>query len=237
MLDYLFSLEHVLFMIGAYAVSPLEAWATITGLASVILARKNLISNFYVGLINCVGFGALFYQIQLYSDMLLQLFFIAMSVYGIWMWRQKITTMTSQINKLRVRHLHSEDLIAVWLTVGVGTLVLGYGINDLFELIGSTTATLLGVDYTFVPAALPYRDAFTTVASIVAFTLMVNRYVDSWVFWIVVNIVCIYNYYTQGVYVITFEYLVFLGNAVWGYLSWRNIARTEHSSSGKAFAY
>jgi nicotinamide mononucleotide transporter len=236
-LTYMFSLNETLFSIGTYAVSPLEAWATITGLASVILARKNLVSNFYIGLINCVGFGALFFQIQLYSDMLLQLFFIAMSVYGIWLWRQKIKTMSSQINRLRVRHLSSEEVIAVLLMIGGCTLVLGYGINDLFELIGSTTATLLGVEYTFIPAALPYRDAFTTVTSIVAFTLMVRRYVESWVLWIAVNVVCIANYYEQGVYVLTFEYLVFLCNAIMGYIAWRSIARVEHNMSGNAHAY
>jgi nicotinamide mononucleotide transporter len=97
-LTYMFSLNETLFSIGTYAVSPLEAWATITGLASVILARKNLVSNFYIGLINCVGFGALFFQIQLYSDMLLQLYFISMSLWGIHVWSKKDVANDNVVN-------------------------------------------------------------------------------------------------------------------------------------------
>lgn len=231
MLDYLFNLEHVLFMIGDYAVSPLEAWATLTGLVCVILARMNKVSNFYIGLINCVGFGALFYQIQLYSDMLLQGYFILMSLYGIYIWSKKddskIHYGKSTEDAVKIRWMTGPSWSATLLCIAMATLLLGSGIDDLFSFIGTGVASIIGTTYVHIPAELPYRDAFTTVASIVAFGLMANRYVESWILWVAVNVGCIYNYYTQGVMVVTVEYIVFLINALWAFGSWASVANKD----------
>jgi nicotinamide mononucleotide transporter len=52
----------------------------------VILAARGKVSNYPVGLINIIFFFVVFYQVQLYSDMALQVYFFIINVYGWWKW-------------------------------------------------------------------------------------------------------------------------------------------------------
>jgi nicotinamide mononucleotide transporter len=71
-------------------------------------------------------------------------------------------------------------------------------------------------------AALPYADAFTTVASLVAQWLMARKKLESWLFWILVDLVAIGIYWSKGLYMTSGLYLAFLIMATIGFLVWRN---------------
>lgn len=218
MWNLLFDINHTLFTLWGYPLSGLELWATLTGLACVVLHRYNNIWAYPVGLVNCVGFVALFYQIQLYSDFLLQGYFIVISFYGWYCWAQRDNgnQLTHPIRWLS----HSTRWFKLFPVAGISTLLLGAFIDPLFSHGGHLVATLAGTSYTHTPAALPYRDAATTVLSVMAAYLMAKRYVDSWVLWSLVNIICIGNYATQGVMLLTIEYVVFLFNALLALWAW-----------------
>jgi nicotinamide mononucleotide transporter len=70
-------------------------------------------------------------------------------------------------------------------------------------------------------ASFPYPDAFTTIFSLVAQWLMSLKKLESWYFWIAVDVVAIGVYYAKGLYLTTGLYSLFLLMAVIGLLKWR----------------
>ncbi len=75
------------------------------------------------------------------------------------------------------------------------------------------------------PASLPGIDATTTVMSFAATILMIRRRVESWILWILVDIVAVWLYYYKEVPFIALLYLVFLGIAISGYITWRRASK------------
>lgn len=218
MYSLLFDINHTVFTLWDYPVSGLELWATLITLVSVVLARMNNKHNFTTGIIGCIGFGMLFWQIQLYSDYLLQYFFIVVSYYGYFRWSREDRNAQGAPNSL----VFNEQL-GVLAVIIFGTIFLGQNIDTLINGL----ATFINPDYIHIPADLPYRDAFTTVTSITAFMLLVYRFKETWLCWIAVNVVCIANYLSQGVILLTIEYGIFLLNAIWGYYQWGNTTSNQ----------
>lgn len=228
-LNYLFNINNVAFVVplagfgtDTYTVSVLELWATLTGLMCVIGARLNKVWNYPVGLINCIGFVAIFYQIQLYSDLMLNAYFIAMSLYGWYVWTRKNGVGE---DTYKIRHLSLPAILLGIMGISLGTLYLGTNIDAIFTTLATFAASAIGTGYTHYPAAFPYFDAFTTVTSFLAMYLMARRYVEAWTLWTIVNIVCVALYYHKGVIAMSAEYLVFLANSVYGLYQWNKIAK------------
>lgn len=74
---------------------------------------------------------------------------------------------------------------------------------------------------THTDAAAPYADAFVVVASLIAQWLMARKKIESWFFWITVDVVAIGVYLYKSLYVTTGLYTVFLFMAISGYFVWR----------------
>lgn len=74
-------LVHIPIGAGGYDLSWIEAVGTLAGLLCIWLASLEKISNYAFGLINVTLFAIIFFQIQLYASLLLQLFFFAANIY------------------------------------------------------------------------------------------------------------------------------------------------------------
>ena len=75
-------LVHIPIGAGGYDLSWIEAVGTLAGLLCIWLASLEKISNYAFGLVNVTLFAIIFFQIQLYASLLLQVFFFAANVYG-----------------------------------------------------------------------------------------------------------------------------------------------------------
>jgi nicotinamide mononucleotide transporter len=97
-----------------------------------------------------------------------------------------------------------------WITVAlVGTITLGFVMS------------------TYTDAAAPYPDAFTTTASLVAQWLLARKKLESWYFWIAVDVVAIGVYFSKSLFFTTGLYTLFLGLATMGFFAWRNSFRMQ----------
>jgi nicotinamide mononucleotide transporter len=76
-------------------------------------------------------------------------------------------------------------------------------------------------------ASYPYLDALTTVMSFTAMWLMVRKRVESWLYWIAVNVIGIGLYYAKAVGFVSLLYVVLLFLAVKGLVSWVRAARVS----------
>lgn len=92
----------------------------------------------------------------------------------------------------------------MWVFIAVaGTLLWGFVMKTLTD------------------ASVPYPDAFTTVASLIAQWLMARKRLESWCFWIAVDVVAIGVYFYKQLFFTTGLYAVFLILAIMGFLEWR----------------
>ncbi|SDW15080.1 nicotinamide mononucleotide transporter [Marininema mesophilum] len=178
----------------------IEVWTTITGLLCVYLNARENIWGFPIALINVSIFFIMFYQVHLYADMGLQVFFFILSVIGWYFW------LTGDKNSKDVRVTRNMTKNETIITIG--TILVG----------GMLWAFLLDK---FTDASIPYLDATLAVASIIAQYFLSRKVLQNWLIWIFINVFSIGMYWYKELYMTSGLYLLFLGIATWGYFSWK----------------
>lgn len=185
----------------------IEILATIFGFACVYLTIKEKIWCWPTGLIQVILYLFIFWNAKLYSDFLLHIFYVGMQLYGWHYWlhggKNRSEVAVSNLPMLR---------FSLWIAAGIGaTGIWGY-------LMSSNT-----------DAAFPYGDAFTTVFSVIAQWLLARKKLESWYFWIAVDVIAIGIYYMKGLYFTTGLYTCFLVMAIAGLLQWKKSTAGEVS--------
>jgi len=207
-----FSLEFILFELWDYPMSLIEIFGSLTGLITVWLAAKNNINTWPFGLVNVSIFFIILDKVDLYADMFLQIYFFIMSVYGWFFWyRQK-----DVIKKISL--ISNRQRIIALIMMVVMTALLGYLISDIHILFPQLFKK---------PAAYPYFDAYTTILSVVATIWMARRIIESWVLWILVDIVAVVLYFLKGIKLVSVEYVIFLLMSIYGLIIWIKEYREE----------
>lgn len=182
----------------------IEVVATVFGLLCVWLTVKRSIWCWPTGLVQVSLYIFIFYEAKLYSDMILHVFYVFMQFYGWHHWMYG----GEDHKTLKVGTLPG-SLPIWWLVVAAGTAAWGF------------------IMARFTDAALPYPDAFTTAASLVAQWLMARKKLESWYFWIVVDIVATGVYWYKELYLTSGLYAVFLLLATMGFFEWRRALRNQ----------
>lgn len=229
-----FSIQNVLyhFNIGSgYDMSYIEAVGTVLGLLNVWYASREKIINFYLGIVNVTLFAVIFYQIQLYANLLLQIFFFAMSVYGIYSWNKR----DSNSEKLKIRWLSKSVLLQVLIATVVAIIVLAYYIDSVFSALTNLAVHLLQlINPAIQPPKLaadayPLTDSAIMVLSMVAMVLMTRKYVENWLLWSFINLLSIGLYAAQNVYLMSLEYGILFFIAAHGSYAWIREAGFNHN--------
>ncbi|WP_407436193.1 nicotinamide riboside transporter PnuC [Lelliottia sp.] len=225
-------LVHIPIGTGGYDLSWIEAVGTIAGLLCIWLASLEKISNYAFGLVNVTLFAIIFFQIQLYASLLLQLFFFAANIYGWYAWSRQNS---QQEAELQIRWLPLPKAIA-WLAacvVAIGLMTVY--INPVFGYlthIAVSVMSSLGLNVTMPelqPDAFPFWDSCMMVLSIAAMILMTRKYVENWLLWVIINVISVVIFALQGVYAMSLEYLLLTFIALNGSRMWINSARQRGS--------
>jgi nicotinamide mononucleotide transporter len=180
----------------------MESWeyvAAALGLLNVGLLVLRSVWNYPFGLAMVTLYFFVFLDQRLYSDMLLQIFFFVVQLYGWWQWvRAKQAAGEVQVGLLRP----GERAICVAATAAV-SLALGFVMDN------------------YTDAAAPYVDASIAGMSISAQLLLAWRKLENWLLWIVTDIVAIGLYLSKGLKPTAALYAVFLVLCVIGFIDWR----------------
>lgn len=209
----IFDVTTIALTVLGYQLSYIELVGTILYLWSVwLIARQNILT-WPVGIVSVLLYMALFYQIRLYSDALEQGYYLVASAYGWWLWssrgRAEAGAFTPFVSGPRT--LGAVLLLTLALAGALGTLM-----GRIHELLPALFPQ---------PAVFPYLDALTTVMSFAAMWLMAQKRLESWAYWIVVDVIGIGLYYVQGVRFIALLYVVLLAIAINGLAGWLRSAR------------
>lgn len=181
--------------------SMMELAANFFNAASILLAGRNSIHMWWTTIVGCVLFAYVFFTAKLYADVTLQAFFISTAGIGWWRWRHG-----SGGAELPVRH-SSGGLITSGVAAGVA-VTLAYG-------------WLL---HRFTDAYAPYLDSIILAFSVLGQLLLMERRVESWWCWLLVNSIAVPLYASRGLYVTSALYAAFWVNAVVSVRHWRRLA-------------
>ena len=210
-----FSINNVMVNIplgeGGYALSWIEAIGTVFGLLCIWCASREKIINYLFGLINVTLFAAIFFQIQLYASLLLQVFFFAANIYGWYAWSRQNE---AQEATLKVRWLSRQQTLALGAVCAVFAMLTRIMIA-LLQTFGMQVAMP-----DLQPDAFPFWDSTMLVLSIAAMVLMTRKFVENWLLWVVIDVISVVIYAVQGVYAMSLEYVLLTAIAVMGSYSW-----------------
>ena len=192
-------------------VSPwIEAIGAATGAVCVWLAAVSDPWTWPIGIANNLLYFVVFWRSKLYADALLQLVYVAISLYGIWRWRG------GGGHVRPVERGSRKELAAVGVAVAISTLVL-------WRLLGAAT-----------DSDVPQWDGLTTSMSLGAQWLMSRRIFENWHLWIAVDLVYVPLYLYKGLYVTAGLYAFFMALCALGLRDWRRELAAAESARGAA---
>jgi len=200
-----FEMKNIAFQFLGYPISYVELIGTLFGLFSVYFASIANILTWGTGIVNEIFLFILFFQVQLYADMFLQVYFFIVTISGWHNW--KTNTAEKMISKINFRN---KLLLAA--AIFIVSLLSGFLFSNIH---------LYLPEYFKVKAAYPFIDSFVMVSSIVATVLLAKKKIENWYLWIAVDLVCVVLYFKKGVYFLSIEYFIFLGLASYGFYHWK----------------
>ncbi len=191
--------------------SVLEIVAAICGLIAVALTIARHVWCWPVGLVQVLLYTKVFYDAQLYSQTLLQIVFAVLQVHGWWQWRMSLRdpSAAASTDKVVVERLAGTKFAQFVAAGGILSVVLG------------------GLMLTLTSAKWAMADAFIAGYSLVAQWLLIQRKLENWYLWILVNVLTIIVCWAQALWPTVVLYVVFLAMAVHGLGVWKRNLTSE----------
>lgn len=181
----------------------LEVVALVLSLAMVVYNIRVNPLAWPLAIVASLLYFLLFWQSKLYGEASLQLFFVAVALWGWWQW---LRGTQADGSSLRVRRLGGRGRLVALLALA---------------LAWPATALLLrhGTD-----SDVPWWDAFPTAASVIGQWLLGRKYVENWPAWVVVNVVSVALFAYKGLWLTALLYAVFVAMSVVGWRAWARLA-------------
>lgn len=177
--------------------SLLEISANIMVATAIFLAGRNSIHTWWVGIIGCILFGFLFFGAKLYADVTLQGFFVITGLIGWYQWSGGRGKENLPITRTR------SSTLLISAVAGI--------------LVGGAYAMLL---YEFTDAYSPGWDTALLVGSVIGQILMMNRKIENWGFWLLVNTIAVPLFLSRGLYLTSILYAAYWVHAIIAYRKW-----------------
>lgn len=187
--------------VSAATLNGWEVFAVLTSYSCTYLCVHERRINYPIGAVSSAAYAYLFFSSGLLSSAVLNAYLVPTLVYGWIRWRRD--AVTRPVTRVRAR----------WVPVYLGAALLGWA-----------GAALLGG---WLGGSMAWTDSVILAGSILAQFLLDNKKLETWAVWAVVNVLAIYTYASSGLALVAFQYVFFLANTVYGYLTWRRSMNHE----------
>ena len=198
----------------------LEYFGVLTGLLYLFLEIRQHRAMWVVGFLTSLVYVFVFFFSKIYADMGLNIYYVAISIYGFWQWTRKSGTGTSGTGEAAA----SQEAILYRNMTPRLFAGISFAILALFAL-------LYYVLHHFSDSPIPVGDAFTTAVGIVATWMLARRIIEHWIFWIIVNCASVYLYYLRGLYPTMFLYICYAVLAAIGLYTWKKKGIRKNDST------
>jgi len=204
----------------------LEFIAAFFGVISVFYAKKENILVYPTGIISTGLYVYLLSQWALYGDLIINIYYTIMSLYGWYMWTRISDETHTSLSITRTNSKDKLKALGIFIFTAIFVIVVyrHYDVMPDLSFTGSVNYAyqhLSSGNLIEFRKATPYLDTFTTAAAFVAMWLMANKKIENWTFWILTNIVSIPLYFVKGYGFTGIQYTIFLILAIFGYKAWK----------------
>ena len=192
------------------AMSSWELLAVCLAIVYLLLAVRENVLCWYFAFVSTAIYTVLFWEVSLLMDSALNVYYMVMAVFGWYQWTRGGVNNASKSQPLAVQSMSKRQHALVISVVILLSLTSGYLLSENSS------------------AAWPYIDSFTTWASVITTYLVTRKYLQNWLYWIVIDAVSVPLYLERGLSLTALLFVVYIVIAVSGYFSWR-----KHLYSGE----
>lgn len=148
-----------------------------------------------------------YYNAGLYADFGINIYYLIIAVYGWLSWKYGFS-FTKQKNKkineeLKISHIPISKALILLSASAVVWLFISFILTE------------------YTDSTVPVTDAFTTALSIIGMYMLARKYLEQWIVWTVVDIVCVGLYFYKELYFTSMLYAVYAIIAIFGYRKWK----------------
>jgi len=189
----------------------LEFFGLVSGLLCVWLLIRENIWTFPIGLVYSVISVLVFTSERLYSDVLLNAYYVLMNAYGWYFWRYGGAR--GGTDWVPVTYAPARTRVVLLVGVACGTAAMGWFFDN------------------YTDADLAYWDSATTTMSFAAMWMTARKYIDNWIVWLVVDVIATAMYLYKGIDFYALLYGIYLIMAVMGWRAWQRSMKLASSSA------
>lgn len=211
--EKLFMLSMLLTQIIVFCIAPDTPLGVISGIAgviSVVLCAKGKISFYFIGFVQTISYLFLAWQNCFYGEVIENIFYLVTMVWGIFVWKKNMTQNNDGTSDIKAKKFS----VSQWIMAIVGTIVVTIGMGYFLDKIGSAQA---------------YTDAATNVMAIFAQLLMVRRYREQWIWWIIIDLLCIKMWFIAGNWSMVAMYIAWTANCIYGWYNWSKLNKQQNN--------
>ena len=176
-----------------------EVPAVVLAILYLVLAARENIWCWAAGFASTAIYVYVFFDVKLFLESALQIYYLVIAVYGWYQWRHPI----DQSSTLPISTWSLKKHCAVIAATSAIVVMSGYLLSENTE------------------AALPYVDAFTTWYAVVTTYMVAKKILENWGYWFVIDSALVYLSYSRGLYLTALLYVAYLVIIVFGYLKWK----------------
>jgi len=182
----------------------IDGIAAISGILCVVLCAKGKKSQYIWGLLNVIGYVIIAFINKYYGEVMLNaIYYLPSQFIGYYLWNKHQNEKTKNVEGKKL-NLKNSIILLIVCTLGI----LGY--KYILDLLGGSSTLL---------------DSASTVISVIANTLMLLRYREQWLLWIIIDFITVVMWLIAGDFIMVTMWLVYLINAFYGYYNWTKIAK------------
>ncbi len=182
----------------------IDGMAAVCGIFCVVLCAKGKKCQYIWGLFNVIGYIIVAFINRYYGEVMLNaLYYLPSQFIGYYLWNKNMNDDKSLVRgkKLKIREI---VLLAIVTSIGI------FGYKLVLDCLGGVQTLL---------------DSSSTILSVIANALMMLRYREQWLIWIIIDGVTVIMWLLVGDYIMVTMWAVYLVNAFYGYYNWSKIIK------------
>jgi len=183
----------------------LELTAVVFAIAYLLLAVREHIACWYAAFVSTAIFLFIFFDVKLYMESGLQIYYLAMAGYGWQQWRKG----GNEGATLAISTWNVQQHVIALALIAVGT--------------ASSTFLL----HTYTDAELPLLDSLTTWGAIVTTLMVARKILENWIYWLVIDAISIYLYLDRELYFTALLFAVYSVIIFFGWATWLRRYRSQ----------
>ena len=212
--DKIFLGAMLLLQIIVFIISPdtlLNIVAGVAGVISVVLCAKGKIEFYFIGFVQTITYLFLAWDNRFYGEVIENIFYLVTMIWGIFVWKKNSVENDDGSTDVKAKKFTKlQWALSIFGTIAA-TIAMGYWLDS----IGSAQA---------------YTDAATNVLASFAQLLMVRRYREQWIWWLVIDILCMKMWFVAGNWSMFAMYIAWTINCLYGWYNWTKLNKEQNVS-------